>query len=211
MTPSTLERNILLTALVLLAVLFGVQHGRARLQIRNLAARQDSTLASVGEYFAIRDSVLSAGGSVVGGFVRSAAGDTIALSDVAQSRRLLYFYRNDCPACTILARLISALPPEQANRVARIAYSPAADDDPDYAPNGFGWLPGASQSMGKLTYGVPTIFVVRNDGRIESAAHANLNRVAALFELHHLLSVQSVDSIVQLEMVASNIERGVRP
>jgi hypothetical protein len=196
----------LITSLLLLSALAFTRHD-LRTQIQNLAEQRDSALAKVRMH---EFSLVVAGDSVPDVAVIDAAGDTSRLRDVVRRNdvRYLYLYREDCPACEILAPFIDELPSDARDQFALIQFHPSVTPRP-VRRGTYAWVADARALKRQFT-AVPSLVVISADGRIQSVAHASLFNVAKLMDLHGLLSLAEVTDAVDAARVASSLRTAQR-
>lgn len=161
-------REILLFAATLaMAATLLVAGRNARTVELSLTAQRDSLDTRVRAVEAEADSTLWPGDSLPDAELLTDNGASRSLRSVAKQYRYLYFFRDDCPTCSLIAP-IWVEPGGGAEKIAHIAYDSRRQQSAPSGPNGFAWQVDSGATFLRRVRVTPTLIVTNEDGLVVS-------------------------------------------
>ena len=169
--------------------------------------RSDSTLRVVADVVRQRDSLPAAGGTLASGLLIDVNGDSLQLRRLLVGRKYVYLHRADCVACQLLEPLMAAVKQSVRDSIIEIAYSDVRQQPKPEGISTYTWVRGSSGNERRLALGVPTLFVVDENGRIVSVAHSSLERVRDVLDLNRVIKASAIDSAIRVAESSRILER----
>lgn len=146
---------------------------------RDFAAQDALTMARDSTLFTVGDTLPHVA-------LRARNGRTIRLDRLVGRYRYIYFGRATCPACALLRTVLDTTVASRRDSIAYIAYSPDSIVAAGESADDYQWIQ-TPDTRNRYVNHVPTVLVVRSDGRISAVAHGSVLRAAALFDLFHVV------------------------
>lgn len=180
-------------AFLFLALIFFTTQYRSRLD--HAWKQRDEARQALRDQGALESRLFSPGDTFPRVTLVNSAGRRTTLRDLPQQFKYLYFERQNCPPCQILAQIWPRTPKAKLDSIAFIEFDTLINLSPVSRLNHFAWVHDTSDSR-RYVHFIPSA-VVRGEGdRVLTAAHGSLPKVATLFDMFGILSRAEVDELV---------------
>jgi hypothetical protein len=159
---------------------------------------RERVTAQASANLALRTGALTVGDSLPSHPALNGPTGRLSLAELPESGyRFIYLYRDDCPACALLAPAWSTVSRDEFP-IAFVAYRPGTSVLADTTrADHYGAIDSASVGRTALSEFVPALIEIRSDGMITRVADG-VSPVIRMMRLHEMAPRSQLDSMAQL-------------